>query len=184
MLEETPMLTMNLRQKLLEIARASVEGYLKEAKIPTFQVTEPELLEKGAAFVTLTKGGRLRGCIGYTDPTLPLYQTVASCAVSAAFSDPRFTPLRQEEFPQIRVEISILTPLRKIEDIAEIQVGKDGLLIKKGACRGLLLPQVATEYGWDKETFLKQTCCKARLPADAWKEGAEIYAFSAEIFHE
>ena len=178
------MLKDTLRQKLLEIARRSVEGYLKDGKVPTFVVPEPELREERAAFVTLTKQGRLRGCIGYTDPTLPLYQTVASCAVSAAFSDPRFSPLRKEELSQIRIEISILTPLKKIEDISEIQVGRDGLFIKKGACRGLLLPQVATEGGWDKEGFLQQTCCKASLPADAWKEGAEIYTFSAEIFHE
>ena len=178
------MLKDTLRQKLLEIARRSVEGYLKDGKVPTFVVAEPELREDRAAFVTLTKQGRLRGCIGYTDPTLPLYQTVASCAVSAAFSDPRFPPLRKEELSQIRIEISILTPLKKIGDISEIQVGRDGLFIKKGPCRGLLLPQVATEWGWDKEAFLQQTCCKASLPADAWKEGAEIYTFSAEIFHE
>jgi AmmeMemoRadiSam system protein A len=157
------MLKESLRQKLLEIARRSMEGYLKEGKVPAFQVTEPELQQHRAAFVTLTKQGHLRGCIGYTDPTLPLYQTVASCAVSAAFSDPRFPPLRKEELSQIRIEISILTPLKKIEDASEIQVGRDGLLIK---------------------TFLQQTCCKACLPADAWKEGAEIYTFSAEIFHE
>jgi AmmeMemoRadiSam system protein A len=178
------MLNENLRQKLLEIARQSIEGYLKLGRVPAFTVTEPELLEKRAAFVTLTKQGRLRGCIGYTDPTLPLQQTVASCAVGAAFSDPRFQSLRKEELPQIRIEISILTPLRKIENISEIQVGRDGLFIRKGPCRGLLLPQVATEYGWDRDTFLGQTCCKARLPVDAWKEGAEIYTFSAEIFHE
>ena len=178
------MLRESLRQKLLEIARRSMEGYLKEGKVPTFDVTEPELQQHSAAFVTLTKQGHLRGCIGYTDPTLPLYQTVASCAVCAAFSDPRFQPLRKEELSQIRIEISILTPLKKIEDTSEIQVGRDGLFIKKGFHRGLLLPQVATECGWDKETFLRQTCCKASLPADAWKEGAEIYTFSAEIFHE
>ncbi len=178
------MLNETLRQKLLEIARRSIEGYLKEGKVPAFPVSDPELQQNRAAFVTLTKQGHLRGCIGYTDPTLPLHQTVASCAVCAAFSDPRFPPLRKEELPQIRIEISILTPQKKIEDTSEIEVGRDGLLIKKGACRGLLLPQVATECGWDKETFLQQTCCKAGLPADAWKEGAEIYTFSAEIFHE
>jgi AmmeMemoRadiSam system protein A len=178
------MLEESLRQGLREIARRSREGYLREGKVPTFHVTEPELQQHRAAFVTLTKQGPLRRCIGYTDPALPLCQTVASCAVCAAFSDPRFPPLRKEELSQIRMEISILTPLKKIEDTSEIQVGRDGLLIKKGFPRGLLLPQVATECAWDQEPFLRQTCCKACLPADAWKEGAEIYTFSAEIFHE
>lgn len=178
------MLEQNLRQKLLEIARRSIEGYLEEGKAPTFAVTEAELLQEGAAFVTLTKGGRLRGCIGYTEATHPLYQTVASCALSAAFSDPRFPPLRSEELPQTEIEISVLTPLQEIKEISEIEVGQDGLFITKGSHRGLLLPQVAVEYGWDRETFLKQTCLKAGLPPDAWKSGAEIFIFSAEIFHE
>jgi AmmeMemoRadiSam system protein A len=169
---------------LLQIARQSIEGRLQQGKIPDFSISEPELLEKGAAFVTLTKGGRLRGCIGYTEALYPLHQTVASCAVSAAFSDPRFAPLRVDELPQIEIEISVLTPLQKIRDISEIEVGVHGLLISKGFNRGLLLPQVATEYGWDRDTFLQQTCRKAGLPADAWEEGADIYVFSAEIFHE
>jgi len=178
------MLNQSQREKLLEIARRSIEGRLKQSKIPDFSVTEPELREKRAAFVTLTKGGHLRGCIGYTEPIHPLHQTVASCAVSAAFSDPRFPPLRADELPQVQIEISVLTPLRKIQDISEIQVGVHGLFITKGFHRGLLLPQVATEYGWDRETFLEQTCYKAGLAADAWRKGAEIYIFSAEIFHE
>jgi len=178
------MLKQSLRQRLLEIARRSIEGHLKQGKIPDFSVTEPELLENKAAFVTLTKGGHLRGCIGYTEPIHPLHQTIASCAVSAAFSDPRFPPLRADELSQIQIEISVLSPLEKIQDISEIEVGVHGLFITKGFYRGLLLPQVATEYGWDRETFLEQTCYKAGLPADAWKKGAEIHIFSAEIFHE
>lgn len=178
------MLKQNAREKLLEIARNSIEGQLKEGKIPDFSITEPELLEKRAAFVTLTKGGRLRGCIGYTEPIYALHQAVASCAVSAAFSDPRFSPLRRDELAEIQIEISVLTPLQRIQDISEIEVGVHGLFITRGFYRGLLLPQVATEYGWDRETFLEQTCHKAGLPPDAWKKGAEIYIFSAEIFHE
>ena len=178
------MLNDHLRQKLLEIARKSIEGYLKEARIPVFSVADRELTEKGAAFVTLTKGGRLRGCIGVTEAVHPLYQTISSCAVSAAFSDPRFPPLARKELSQIRIEISVLTPLQKIEGLEEIEVGRHGLSITKGSRRGLLLPQVAVEYGWDRQTFLEETCGKAGLPADGWKSGADIYIFSAEIFHE
>jgi len=178
------MLKPSSRQKLLRIARQTIEARLKGEKIPRLEVEEPELQERRGAFVTLTKGGRLRGCIGYTEPIYPLYEAVASCALSAAFSDPRFPPLRAEELPQIRIEISVLSPLQKIQDISQIQVGVHGLMISKGFQRGLLLPQVATQYRWDRETFLEQTCYKAGLPADAWKKGADIYIFSAEIFHE
>ena len=178
------MLNDHLRRKLLEIARRSIQGYLKEARIPAFSVADPELTEKGAAFVTLTKGGHLRGCIGVTEAVHPLYQTISSCAVSAAFSDPRFLPLARRELPQIRIEISVLTPLTKIEGIEEIEVGRHGLFITKGLHHGLLLPQVAVEYGWDRQTFLEETCGKAGLPADGWKSGADIYIFSAEVFHE
>jgi AmmeMemoRadiSam system protein A len=104
-------------------------------------------------------------------------------ALSAAFCDPRFPPLTPQEFKDIHLEISVLSPLRKIKQVDEIQVGVHGLYIRQGPCRGLLLPQVATEYHWDRETFLQQTCCKACLPPQAWKDPqTEIYIFSADIF--
>jgi AmmeMemoRadiSam system protein A len=136
----------------------------------------------GAAFVTITREGELRGCIGYMNPIKPLAEAVAYCAASAATADPRFPPVIAEELPHLRLEISVLSPLRVIEDPALVQVGIHGLFISQGGRHGLLLPQVATEFGWDRETFLRQTCLKAGLPADAWKHGAEIQVFTVDHF--
>jgi AmmeMemoRadiSam system protein A len=133
--------------------------------------------------VTLHKQGRLRGCIGQIHARQPLVRTVAEMAVAAAFEDPRFPPLRREELRDIDIEISVLTPLRRITDVGEIQVGTHGIYLRRGAYSGLLLPQVATEWGWDRNTFLEHTCEKAHLPKDAWKDKkAEIYIFSADVF--
>ncbi len=129
--------------------------------------------------------GELRGCIGRLEPTEPLMQTVSQMAVEAAFRDPRFSPLREEEWEEVSLEVSVLSDMRKIQDIREIVVGRDGLLIQQGAASGLLLPQVATENRWTRELFLAYTCRKALLPEGAWKEaGTEIYTFTAEIFSE
>ena len=168
------------------MARKAIKNYLQEGKVwePAEPEQDRELLRPGAAFVTLTQAGDLRGCIGYTEAIYPLYRTVIRCAIAAAASDPRFAPLKPQELEEVEIEISVLSPLRQIQDVAEIQVGRDGLLIEKGGRRGLLLPQVATTHHWDRRTFLEQTCYKAGLPADAWREGAKIFAFSAEIFHE
>jgi AmmeMemoRadiSam system protein A len=125
----------------------------------------------------------LRGCIGQIVPAKPLYQTIADMAMAAAFDDPRFEPLAAKELPDLELEISVLTPMEKMKRADEIEVGKHGLYIKKGFYSGLLLPQVAAEYGWDRTTFLEETCRKAGLPRHAWKEkGTEIYLFSADIF--
>jgi AmmeMemoRadiSam system protein A len=133
--------------------------------------------------VSLHKDGRLRGCIGQIHARQPLVRTVAEMAVAAAFEDPRFPPLRREELRDIDIEISVLTPLRRITDVGQIQVGTHGIYLRRGGYSGLLLPQVATEWGWDRNTFLEHTCEKAHLSKDAWKDGeTEIYIFSADVF--
>ena len=172
------------KAKLLDIARESIALYLKAGFAPLYQVSETGLLQKCGAFVTLKKHGQLRGCIGYTVPLFPLYQTVQRAALAAALQDPRFPPLSPDELDEIEVEISVLSPLEKLEDVRQIQVGKHGLVIVKGRASGLLLPQVAVEEGWDREEFLRAVCRKAGLPEDAWKEGAELYVFTAEVFDE
>lgn len=180
---EGPLSRQNQGQ-LLKIARKAIEIYLEKGKVWEPQISIPELVRPGAAFVTLTQGGELRGCIGFTEALLPLYRTVIQCAIAAATSDPRFPPLKPAELCQVEIEISVLSPLREIQDISEIKVGRDGILIEKGGRRGLLLPQVATEFHWDRKTFLEETCHKAGLPRDAWRQEAKISIFSAEIFHQ
>jgi len=143
------------------------------------------LKEKRGAFVTLKIGGELRGCIGYIIPVKPLYQTVRDVAESAALKDPRFSPVSARELPELEFEISALSPIRTVSNVDEIVVGRDGIIIKRGFYQGLLLPQVATEYGWSREEFLQHTCLKAGLPKDAWKQvGTDISVFSAEVFGE
>lgn len=169
---------------LKDIARKSIESALNGLPAPDPpHALSPKMKEPRGAFVTLQKGHRLRGCIGFIQATKPLHETVKEMARAAAFDDPRFPPLTKEEWPQVDIEISVLTPLERIEDPSQIKVGVHGIYIVKGARRGLLLPQVAVEYGWDRETFLEQTCIKAGLPPDAWKDPkTEIYVFSADVF--
>lgn len=130
--------------------------------------------------MTLTHEGALRGCIGYVYACHPLADAVAHCAASAATGDPRFPPVAARELSNLRVEISVLSPLTAVPDPAQIQIGVHGLHISKDGHHGLLLPQVATEYGWDRETFLRQLCVKAGLPQDAWRRGADIQVFTVE----
>lgn len=169
---------------LLKIAREAIESYIKAKKIPAFNANSPALLECRGAFVSLKEKGGLRGCIGVFTSDKPLYLTVVDMAVAAATQDPRFVPLTESELSEITIEISCLTALKKVKDTTEIEVGRDGLYIVKGYCRGVLLPQVAVECCWDKETFLEHTCLKAGLPPDGWKDGADIYIFEAEVFGE
>ena len=174
------------RLELLGIARRAIEGVVREGKAPTPSTDNPALMNLQGAFVTIKINGRLRGCIGnfgIRDAT-PLYRTVSEMAVAAAVKDPRFPPLAKRELPQIKIEISALTPLRPEEDPEKIEVGRHGIYIAKGRRSGVLLPQVATEYGWDRVTFLEQTCRKAGLGPNAWKEGTSISTFEAEIFSE
>ena len=171
------------REELLRIARVATIACITGGRIPSEPSVHPKLSEPGTAFVTLRSGGRLRGCIGYTEPHTPLFRTVRECAVAAATEDPRFPRVTPAEVADLRIEISVLTPLLPIRP-EDATVGVHGLMIRKGANRGLLLPQVAVEYGWDRQTFLSQVCAKAGLPPDAWKEDAELYSFTAEVFGE
>jgi AmmeMemoRadiSam system protein A len=146
---------------------------------------DEDLRRPAGAFVTLRKQGDLRGCIGSIRALEPLYRAVASSAVSAAFRDPRFFPVRKDELSQLELEISVMGPIEPVRDVAEIEVGRDGLIISRGRFAGLLLPQVASEYGWDRETFLDQTCLKAGLQPEAWRApDTRIEKFAAEVFSE
>ena len=178
-------LTIEEKRQLMEIAVASVEAAVKKEKIPQFKPISAKLQQERGAFVTLKKDGQLRGCIGYIIPVKPLYLTVQDVAQSAALRDPRFPPVTVDELPYLEYEISALSPVRIIDDINGIEIGKHGLIIRRGYNQGLLLPQVATEYNWNVRQFLDNTCRKAGLPTDAWQqEGTEISVFSAEVFGE
>ena len=175
------------KKLLLKIARETMEQYVKTGKKPDFKIASPALLADGAAFVTLTKksGNELRGCIGHIIATLPLWECVREMAVAAATQDPRFSPVRPNELDGLHVEISVLTPPVKVKDVSEIQVGVHGLIMSKGFYRGVLLPQVPTEYGWDRNTFLDQTCMKAGMRPGCWRDtGTTIEKFSAIVFSE
>jgi hypothetical protein len=140
-------------------------------------------LESGC-FVTIKQHGHLRGCIGNFVSDKPLYRLVQEMAVSAATRDPRFYPMKQQDLSGFDLEISVLSPLKLISSVDEIQVGTHGIYLMKNGSRGVLLPQVATEYGWDRDTFLRHTCLKAGLPENVWKKDCEIYIFSALVFGE
>lgn len=172
------------RRELLRIAReaiaAAVQGRLYRSEAAFVEAEQP-----AGAFVSVHHRGELRGCIGQIEARQSLAAAVAQCAASAATRDPRFRPLTMHELQEdTEIEISVLTPMQRIGSPEEIEVGRDGLLIEQGPRTGLLLPQVATEWGWDRDTFLAQTCRKAGLPLDAWKHGAEIYKFQADVFSE
>ena len=172
------------KRELLRIARATLREFLSTGFMPPGAPHRKSLLQPRGAFVTLHVGGELRGCIGRVDPDTPLYLAVEQLAVSAATRDPRFDPLRIEELPETRVEISILSPLTdgKPEDV---EIGKHGVVITRGVRRGLLLPQVAVEHKLDRERFLDETCAKAGLPPGAWREpGTQLQIFTAEVFGE
>ena len=173
------------RKALLDIVRKTIEARLTGESIPELPSCSEVLQEKRGAFVTLKKHDHLRGCIGYIEARKPLYKIVQEMALAAAFDDPRFPPLRADELKNLAVEISVLSPLEEVKDIDGIRVGTHGLYVTKGFHSGLLLPQVATEYGWDRLTFLQETCYKAGLQRDAWKEkDTKVFIFSAEIIGE
>lgn len=176
-------LTDQEKQELRSIARTVLENKARELPVPEFAPATEKLCEMRGAFVTIYKRGMLRGCIGCTEANDPVYKTVVEMAEAAAFCDPRFRPITEEELPHLDFEISVLTPLQRIHDTSEIQVGVHGLMIRKGRYCGLLLPQVASERNWDTRTFLEETCRKAGLPMDTWKDKeTEIYVFSADVF--
>jgi len=180
------MLNNEQRRKLLEIARKSVEAYLKTGKKIELTETDPLLLKEMGAFVTLREHGELRGCIGNLMGNKPLYLTIRDMAVEAATADPRFPPVQLTELENIDIEISVLSPLERIDSADKIQLGVHGVLVKRGFNSGVFLPQVATETGWTKEEFLSNLCAhKAALPPEAWKDkSTELYIFSAEVFSE
>jgi uncharacterized protein len=170
------------RAMLLQLAHRAIGSAFDGDRLNLAPPTE-HLGETRGAFTTLHLNGKLRGCIGYVVPTQSLFRTVAETAQAAAFDDPRFSPVTPSEALGLEIEISVLSPLRPIRP-EEIVVGKHGLVIRKGSRKGLLLPQVPMEWGWDRETFLAQTCKKAGLPPDAWQHGIELQGFTAEVFGE
>ncbi len=175
------------QRTLLRLARDTLRAYLKdgtiiEAKGADYHIT-PALQRSAGVFVTLKQGKNLRGCIGYIVGMKSLWQAVMDNAISAATRDHRFKPVQAEELGELTIEISVMSPLKKILDANQVEVGKHGLYLIKGQNQGILLPQVATELGWNREQFLEGVCRKALLPADAWKH-ADLYVFSAQVFSE
>ncbi len=181
------MLNSNQRKTLLQIARDSIAAVLDGRRPDLNQYSiDDDLRRPSGAFVTLNdREGELRGCIGSIEPVAPLYHAVSSSAISAAFRDPRFYPVKKDELASLHLEISVMGPITQVKSVDEIEVGRDGLIVSRGHQAGLLLPQVATEWGWDRETFLSQTCVKAGLPPTAWRSpDTKIEHFSAEVFGE
>ncbi|HEX8153270.1 MAG TPA: AmmeMemoRadiSam system protein A [Thermoanaerobaculia bacterium] len=178
------MLSPTHRRQLLTLARQSIDAALAGRTVELDSSQYDDVLKTPAgAFVTLTDHGELRGCIGSIQPVAPLYQAVSMSAINAAFRDPRFHPLTPAEWPEIELEISVMGPIERVSDLDQIVVGRDGLIVTRGRYAGLLLPQVASERGWDRETFLRQTCVKAGLPPDVWRsEDCRIEKFAAEVF--
>ena len=170
------------RTLLLHLAHESILSALENRGIP-LDPPSPHLAEPRGAFTSLYLNEELRGCVGYILPVSSVYRAVIDTARAAAFEDTRFYPVRIEEARKLEVELSILSPPRPIS-AEEVEVGRHGLLISMAGQRGLLLPQVPTERGWDRITFLEQTCRKAGLPLDAWQRGGLIEAFTAEVFGE
>jgi AmmeMemoRadiSam system protein A len=170
------------RRLLLQLAHDAINAALDERELQ-LPATSESLQQPRGAFTTLHLLGEVRGCVGYVFPVAPLFQTVIETARAAAFQDVRFLPVTREEAAQLQISISVLSPLFSIK-AEEVELGKHGLLISCGNRRGLLLPQVPAEHGWDRVTFLEQTCRKAGLPPDAWQHDATLEAFTAEIFGE
>ncbi len=177
---------------LIKLARTAIETYLNEKKIMGIPDDTPDsLMEKRGAFVTINESGNLRGCIGYSEPIKPLVSAVIEVAISAATSDPRFYPLKKTDLKKISLEVSVLSKPHLIqvtepqEYLEKVEVSKDGLIVEKGFYKGLLLPQVATEWGWDSEELLCNTCMKAGLSPDCWLDpDTQVYNFQAQVFQE
>lgn len=164
---------------LLRLAHEAIISFLEQHNLPDVSCSQ-HLSEPRGAFTTIYLRGKLRGCVGYPLPVAPLYRTVIDTARAAAFEDPRFAPVVLEEARELKISLSVLSPMRPILP-EQIEVGRHGLIISHLGHRGLLLPQVASEHGWDRVTFLEQTCLKAGLPAYSWRE-ASIESFTAEVF--
>ena len=168
------------RTLLLQLAHQAIVAALEQREI-SLVPPSPHLAEPRGVFTTLYYHGDLRGCVGYVFPVTSLYRTVAESARGAAFDDSRFAPVTRDQAPELEVSLSILSPPQPIQPEG-VEIGRHGLLVKLGPYRGLLLPQVPVEHGWDRITFLEQTCKKAGLPSGAWQAGAQLEAFTAEVF--
>ncbi len=178
--ESEPEYTQEERTALLQLAHEAILAVLENRDRRPFLPTE-HLSQLRGAFTTVYSQGRLRGCVGYPSAVSALYKTVIETAQSAAFEDPRFVPVTLSEAPGLKISISVLSPVAPIR-AEDVTIGRHGLIISEGVFRGLLLPQVPVEHGWDRISFLEQTCRKAGLALDAWKSGATIEAFTAEVF--
>jgi AmmeMemoRadiSam system protein A len=186
----TPEYSPEQREILLAIAHEAIASKIAGRPLPGKPPLDraaaslwTALEEPRGVFTTLYLRGELRGCVGYVAAIKPLFQAVAETACAAAFDDSRFWPLRAEEAPELKISLSVLSQLFPI-DAAHVEVGRHGLVISDGMRRGLLLPQVPVEHGWDRETFLEQTCRKAGLPSDAWSKQVTVEAFTAEVFKD
>jgi AmmeMemoRadiSam system protein A len=180
----TPELSPSDRRTLLALARQALEHHLRGGPPPRRTAAGGALERRCGLFVTLRVRGDLAGCIGWVEADEPLHRTVVGCAVAAATQDPRFPPLRAEDLADLRIEVSVLSEAVPVGSPEEIEVGRDGLIVEHAGRRGLLLPQVAPEQGWDREGLLAGVCRKAGLDADAWRTGARLRRFTAAVFAE
>jgi AmmeMemoRadiSam system protein A len=172
------------RRALLELARRALTEAVLHGNVPDVPLPAGLLAQPAGVFVTLHHAGRLRGCLGQVEPSLPLAEAVAQMAIAASRADPRFEPVTAGELSGLEIEISVLSPMKPVAS-EQIEVGRHGLLVRRGAFRGLLLPQVPEQYHWSRERFLEETCVKAGLPRDAWEDPeTQIEAFTAEVFSE
>ena len=186
--------TLSLEQgtELVQLAKRAIEAQVRNVELAEDESLKSAYVEARGCFVTLFKSGQLRGCIGYPQPILPLYSALVSAACDVTYHDPRFFPVKPDELAEINVEVSVLTPPMLIEVtepqeyFEKITIGEDGLYLRGEYSSGLLLPQVASERGWDVLTFLEHTCYKAGLPLDAWEDldSVSIYKFQSQIFEE
>jgi AmmeMemoRadiSam system protein B/AmmeMemoRadiSam system protein A len=180
---EPPELNQSQRKELLDLARKSILEQLRSGKLTPFQSNEPVLTRLSGVFVTLKEDGELRGCIGHLQADLPLYQTMQEMAISAAFSDPRFPPLKESEMDRTSLEISILSPFQRITGVDQIEIGKHGLLISEEGREGIFLPEVPVEQGWDLPAYLSNLCYKAGLPDGCWLNAdSALYTFTTVAF--
>lgn len=177
------MFTNEQQRALLQLAREAMYTAIAEERLLAPASLDAAFQQPLGAFVTLTSGGQLRGCIGFPEPVCPLYEAIIQGGISAALRDPRFPPVTLHELGDLRIEISVLSPLIPATP-EQVEIGMHGLVIEQGAARGLLLPQVPVEWGWNREEFLAHTCRKAGLPTNAWRSGARLYTFTAEVFSE
>jgi AmmeMemoRadiSam system protein A len=170
------------RQRLLRIARDAIVAHVGGASSENVGDLGEPSSRRGGAFVTVRRGGELRGCVGRIEMDEPLVDVVRHCAVAACSADPRFPPVVASELPQIALELSLLGPLEPIGGPDEVEISRHGLVVEKGRHRGLLLPQVASEWNWNARQFLEHTCRKAGLSPDAWRHDAKLWRFEAEVF--